>query len=155
MAVMVVAEAREDAQLTAITIAIQSLGNSTTCMSATEWVNAPGEMETEGAETTAQIPARLMGQDIDGGDNGDDEIAGEADSNNVEPRTVPLEEAKRSTLSLSQFVGDNIALFTEVDYRALLLLAEKVQAIHVPHRVNCWEYCVHCLHTQIHSFNHN
>ena len=85
MAVMVVAEAREDAQLTAITIAIQSLGNSTTCMSATEWVNAPGEMETEGAETTAQIPARLMGQNIDGGDNGDDEIAGEADSNNVEP----------------------------------------------------------------------
>ena len=52
------------------------------------------------------------------------------DPNNVEPRIVPLEEAKRSALSLAQFVGDNIALFTEADYRALLLLAEKVQAIH-------------------------
>ena len=43
---------------------------------------------------------------------------------------MPLEEAKRSALSLAQFVGDNIALFTDADYRALLLLAEKVQAIH-------------------------
>ena len=94
-------------------------------MSATEWVNAPGEMETEGAETIAQIAARLMGRD-----NEDRDDDGEADPNNVEPRTVPLEEAKRSALSLAQFVGDNIALFTDADYRALLLLAEKVQAIH-------------------------
>ena len=43
---------------------------------------------------------------------------------------MPLEEAKRSALSLAQFVGDNVALFTEADYRALLLLAEKVQALH-------------------------
>ena len=74
-----------------------------------------------------QIAARMMGRD---NENRDDESDGEADPNNVEPRTVLLEEAKWSALSLAQFVGDNIALFTEADYRALLLLAEKVQAIH-------------------------
>ncbi|KAL5505629.1 hypothetical protein EMCRGX_G007093 [Ephydatia muelleri] len=128
-AAVAVAEATEGAQLTAITTAIQRLPveNGTTRMSATEWVNAPGEMEIEGAETIAQIAARLMGRD---NEDRDDESDGEADPNNVEPRTVPLEEAKRSALSLAQFVGDNIALFTEADYRALLLLAEKVQAIH-------------------------
>ena len=56
-------------------------------MNATEWVNAPGEMETEGAETIAQIAARLMGRDIE---DSDDESDGEADPNNVEPRIVPL-----------------------------------------------------------------
>ena len=126
---MAVAEATEGVQLTAITTAIQRLPveNGTTRMSATEWVNAPGEMEIEGAETIAQIAARLMGRD---NEDRDDESDGEADPNNVEPRTVPLEEAKRSALSLAQFVGDNIALLTEADYRALLLLADKVQAIH-------------------------
>ena len=63
MAAMVVAKAIEDAQLTAITIAIQRLpvGNGTTRMSATKWVNAPGEMETEGAETIAQIAGQVDG----------------------------------------------------------------------------------------------
>ena len=114
---MTVAEDKEGAQLTAITTAIQRLPveNGTTRMSATEWLNAPGEMETEGAETIAQIAARLMGRDI--GDR-DDESDGEADPNNIEPQSVPLEEAKRSALSLSQFVGDNIVLFTEAEYRA-------------------------------------
>ena len=96
-------------------------------MSASEWVNAPGKMETEGAETIAQIVARLMGRDIE---DRVDESDGEADPNNVEPQTVPLEEAKRSALSLAQFVEDNIALLTEAVYRALLLLAEKVQVLH-------------------------
>eukprot|EP00731_Ephydatia_muelleri_P018687 Em0011g727a len=64
-AAVAVAEATEGAQLTAITTAIQRLPveNGTTRMSATEWVNAPGEMEIEGAETIAQIAARLMGRD--------------------------------------------------------------------------------------------
>eukprot|EP00731_Ephydatia_muelleri_P003096 Em0001g3096a len=90
-AAMAVAEATEGAQLTAITTAIQRLPveNGTTRMSATEWVNAPGEMEIEGAETIAQIAARLMGRD---NEDRDDESDGEADPNNVEPRTVPLEE---------------------------------------------------------------
>eukprot|EP00731_Ephydatia_muelleri_P002693 Em0001g2693a len=101
-AAVAVAEATEGAQLTAITTAIQRLPveNGTTHMSATEWVNAPGEMEIEGAETIAQIAARLMGRD---NEDRDDESDGEADPNNVEPRTVPLEEAKRSALSLAQF----------------------------------------------------
>ena len=60
---MAVAETTESAQLTAITTAIQRLPveNGTTRVSATERVNAPGEMEIEGAETIAQIAARLMG----------------------------------------------------------------------------------------------
>ena len=66
------AEATEGAQLTAITAAIHRLPveNGTTRMSASEWVNAPGKMETEGAETIAQIAARLMGRDIE--DRGDE-----------------------------------------------------------------------------------
>ena len=83
-AAVTVAEATEGAQLTAITTGIQRLPveNGTTCMSATEWVNAPGEMETEGAETIPQIAARLMGQAIEDGDDGSD---GEADPNNIQP----------------------------------------------------------------------
>ena len=34
-----------------------------------------------------------------------------------------MEEAKRSTLYLSEFVGDNIALFSEEGYRTLLQIA--------------------------------
>ncbi|KAL5475714.1 hypothetical protein EMCRGX_G025561 [Ephydatia muelleri] len=101
-AAVAVEEATEGAQLTAITTAIQRLPveNGTTRMSATEWVNAPGEVEIEGAETIAQIAARLLGRD---NEDRDDESDGQADPNNAETRTVPLEEAKRSALSLAQF----------------------------------------------------
>ena len=42
---------------------------------------------------------------------------------------VTLEEAKRSTLCLSEFVGDNIALFSEEGYRTLLQIVDKIQTI--------------------------
>ena len=48
-----------------------------------------------------------------------EEDDGEPDSNYVEPLPLTLEEAKKSSLCLSEFVGDNIALFSEEGYRTL------------------------------------
>ena len=71
-------------------------------------------METEGVETIAGIAARLLGRETA------EEDDGEPDSNYVEPLPVTLEEAKRSSLCPSEFVGDNIALFSEEGYQTLL-----------------------------------
>ena len=54
-----------------------------------------------------------------------EEDDGEPDSNYVEPLPVTLEEAKRSSLCLLEFVGDNIALFSEEGYRTLLQIVDK------------------------------
>ena len=54
---------------------------------------------------------------------------GEPDSNYVEPLPVTLEEAKRSSLCLSEFVGDNTALFSEEGYRTLLQIVDKIQTL--------------------------
>ena len=55
---------------------------------------------------------------------------GEPDSNYVEPLPVTLEEAKRSSLCLSEFVGDNIALFSEEGRdRTLLQIVDKIQSL--------------------------
>ena len=60
-----------------------------------------------------------------------EEDDGEQDSNYVEPLPVTLEEAKRSSLCLSEFVGDNtcIALFSEEGYRTLLQIVDKIQTL--------------------------
>ena len=49
----------------------------------------------------------------------------------MEPLPVTLEEAKRSSLCLSEFVGDNtcIALFSEEGYRTLLQIVDKIQTL--------------------------
>ncbi|KAL5469174.1 hypothetical protein EMCRGX_G030388 [Ephydatia muelleri] len=106
-AAVVVAEAAEEAQMTAIASAIENLPveDGTARLSAAEWVLAPGEMET-----IAEIAARLLGQGTA------EEDDGEPDSNYVEPLPVTLEEAKRSSLCLSEFLEDNIALFSEEGY---------------------------------------
>ena len=48
----------------------------------------------------------------------------ETDSNYGEPLPVTLEEAKRSSLCLSEFVGDKVALLSEEGYRTLLQIVE-------------------------------
>ena len=53
----------------------------------------------------------------------------EPDSNCVEPLPVTLEKAKRSSLCPSEFVGDNIALFSEEGYRTLLQIVDKIQTL--------------------------
>ena len=52
-----VAEAAEEAQMTAIASAIEllSVEDGTARLSAAKWVLAPGKMETEGVETIAEI----------------------------------------------------------------------------------------------------
>ena len=47
----------------------------------------------------------------------------------MKPRPVMLEEAQRSSLCLSEFVGDNIALFSEKGYRTLLQIVDKIQTL--------------------------
>ena len=42
---------------------------------------------------------------------------------------MTLEEAKKSSLCLSEFVGDNIALFSEEGYRTLLQIVDKIQTL--------------------------
>ena len=42
----------------------------------------------------------------------------EPDTNQLEPLPVPLGEAKQRALNLSQFVGNNMGVFTESKYRA-------------------------------------
>ena len=54
---------------------------------------------TEGVETIAEIAARLLGRETAEEDR-------EPDSNYVEPLPVTLEEEMRSSLCLSEFVGD-------------------------------------------------
>ena len=73
-------------------------------MAALDWVMDPGEIETEGEETMAEIAARLLGQTTShtGFDVGEEETQ---DPNNVEPQSVPLTEAKNSVSTLLQFVG--------------------------------------------------
>ena len=111
--------------MTAIASAIEHLPveDGTARLSAAEWVLAPGEMETESVETIAEIAARLLGQETA------EEDDGEPDSNYVEPLPVMLEEAKRSSLCLSEFVGDNIALFSEEGYQTLLQIVDKIQTL--------------------------
>ncbi|KAL5457178.1 hypothetical protein EMCRGX_G034423 [Ephydatia muelleri] len=88
-AAVVVAEAAEEAQMTTIASAIEHLPveDGTARFSAAEWVLAPGEMETEGVETIAEIAARLLGRETA------EEDDGEPDFNYLEPLPVTLEEA--------------------------------------------------------------
>ena len=95
--------------MTAIASAIEYLP-VTARLSTAEWVLAPGEMETVRVETIAEIAARLLGRETA------EEDDGEPDSKYVEPLPVTLEEAKRGSLCLLDFVGDNIALFSEEGY---------------------------------------
>lgn len=83
----------------------------------------PGEYETEGTETISEIAARLMGR---GSPEVGEDATDEHDANHLEPEPVQLEEAKQSALCLSQFVGDNMGIFTEFEYRGILQLLEKV-----------------------------
>ena len=116
-----VAEAAEEAQMTAIASAIEHLPvEDGTAIECSRVVLAPGEMVTEGVETIAEIAARLLGRETA------EEDIGEPDSNYVEPLPVTLEEAKRSSLCLSEFVGDNIPLFSEEGYRTLLQIKPRL-----------------------------
>ena len=87
-------------------------------MQQSAWVLATRDVETEGVVTIAEIAARLLGRETA------EEDDGEPDSNNVKSLPVTLEEAKRSSLCLSEFVGDNIALLSEEGYRILLQIPD-------------------------------
>ena len=84
-------------------------------MTAMEWVMAPGEAETEGTETISEIAARLMGQ---ASPEEEDTILSQIPII-WNPNQVLLGEAKQSALNLAQFVGDNMGIFTECEYRAM------------------------------------
>ena len=92
-------------------------------MTAMEWVMEPGEAETEGTETISEIAARLMGR----ASPEEEDTTDEPDTNHLEPQPVLLGEAKQNALNLAQFVGDNMRIFTECEYRAMLQLLQKVQ----------------------------
>lgn len=85
-----VADAAEEAEMTAIASAIQRLPveSEATRMSAAKWVMAPGEMETEGVEMMAKIAARLLDREIE------DEDDGEPDSNHVETSVSNIGRSK-------------------------------------------------------------
>ena len=113
-----VAEAAEEAQMTAIASAIEHLPvEDGTAIECSRVVLAPGEMVTEGVETIAEIAARLLGRETAAEDIG---------KPYMEPLPVTLEEAKRSSLCLSEFVGDNIPLFSEEGYRTLLQIKPRL-----------------------------
>eukprot|EP00731_Ephydatia_muelleri_P016481 Em0009g905a len=116
-AAVVVAEAAEEAQMTAIASAIEHLSgeDGTARLSAAEWVLAPGEMETEGVETIAEDSKTSLLES--------------QTPTTWNPLPVTLEEAKRSSLCLSEFVGDNIALFSDQRYRTLLQIVDKIQTL--------------------------
>eukprot|EP00731_Ephydatia_muelleri_P030891 Em0022g405a len=107
--------------MTAIASAIEHLPvEDGTAIECSRVVLAPGEMVTEGVETIAEIAARLLGRETAAED------IGKPDSNYVEPLPVTLKEAKRSSLCLSEFVGDNIPLFSEEGYRTLLQIKPRL-----------------------------
>ena len=108
----------------AISSAIQRLPveSGVSRMTAAEWIMPPGETETEGAESMAEIAARLTGRTVPSNDGDDDE----SDPNHIEPQPISLEEAKQSASNLCHFIGDNIEVFSEQEYRLLLKLADKV-----------------------------
>ena len=62
-------------------------------MAAVDWVMDPGEMETEGEETMAEVAARLLGQTTSFTSLDVDETQ---DHNNEEPQSVSLAEAKQA-----------------------------------------------------------
>ena len=96
-------------------------------MAAGDWVMDPGEMETEGEETMAEVAARLLGQTTSFTSLDVDEIETQ-DPNNEEPQSVSFAEAKDSVSSLLQFVGDNIGIFSEEDFSHLVYLQDKMQS---------------------------
>ena len=125
---LMAADAGESSQLREIAAVITRLPVEprVTRMAALDWVMDPGEMETEGEETMAEIAARLLGQTTShtGFDVGEEETQ---DPNNVEPQSVPLTEAKNSVSTLLQFVGDNFGIFSEEDLRHMVCLQNKMQ----------------------------
>ena len=80
---------------------------------------APGEAETEVTETISESRASPEEEDT----------TDEPDTNHLEPQPVLLGKAKQSALNLAQFVGDNMGIFTECEYRAMLQLLQKVQGV--------------------------
>ena len=126
-AAYIAAEAAENVPLMNISSAIQRLPvvNGVSHMTAVEWVMDPGETETEGTETIAEIAARITGQPMSD-ENGEDP---NEEPNDVEPKPVSLREAQTSSLVLSQFVGDNIGTFSEEEYRMVLQFVEKIQTL--------------------------
>lgn len=99
-------------------------------MTAMERVMDPGEMETEGEETMAEIAARLMGEAVPAStlDFNEEETQ---DPNNIEPQCVSLAEAKNSVSTLLQFVGENIGLFSEENFRHLVSLQDKMHTTYM------------------------
>eukprot|EP00731_Ephydatia_muelleri_P011612 Em0006g506a len=128
-AAMMAADAGESSQLREIAAVITRLPvePGVTRMAAGDWVMDPGEMETEGEETMAEVAARLLGQTTSFTSLDVDEIETQ-DPNNEEPQSVSLAEAKDSVSSLLQFVGDNIGIFSEEDFRHLVYLQDKMQS---------------------------
>eukprot|EP00731_Ephydatia_muelleri_P026385 Em0018g485a len=126
---MMAADAGESSQLREIAAVITRLPvePGVTRMAAGDWVMDPGEMETEGEETMAEVAARLLGQTTSFTSLDVDEIETQ-DPNNEEPQSVSLAEAKDSVSSLLQFVGDNIGIFSEEDFRHLVYLQDKMQS---------------------------
>ena len=85
-------------------------------------------METKGEETMAEVAARLLGQTTSFTSLDVDESEETQDPNNEEPQSVSLAGAKDSVSSLLQFVGDNIGIFSEEDFRHLVYLQDKMQS---------------------------
>ncbi|KAL5502222.1 hypothetical protein EMCRGX_G008961 [Ephydatia muelleri] len=128
-AAMMAADAGESSQLREIAAVITRLPvePGVTRMAAGDWVMDPGEMETEGEETMAEVAARLLGQTTSFTSLDVDEIETQ-DPNNEEPQSVSFAEAKDSVSSLLQFVGDNIGIFSEEDFSHLVYLQDKMQS---------------------------
>ena len=93
-------------------------------MAAVDWVMDLGGMETEGEETMAEVAARLLGQKTSFASL-DEETQ---DPNNEEPQSVSLAEAKDSVSSPLKFVGDNIDISSDEDFRHLVYLLDKMQS---------------------------
>eukprot|EP00731_Ephydatia_muelleri_P019447 Em0012g272a len=128
-AAMMAADAGESSQLREIAAVITRLPvePGVTRMAAGDWVMDPGEMETEGEETMAEVATRLLGQTTSFTSLDVDELETQ-DPNNEEPQSVSLAEAKDSVSSLLQFVGDNIGIFSEEDFSHLVYLQDKMQS---------------------------
>ena len=129
-AAMMAADAGESSQLREIPAVITRLPvePGVTRMAAGDWVMDPGEMETEGEETMAEVAARLLGQTSSFTSLDVDESEETQDPNNEEPQSVSLAEAKGSVSSILQFVGDNIGIFSEEDFSHLVYLQDKMQS---------------------------